>query len=175
VQAAECACYVQEVQDTVKGCTTLFNGSILWIKCNFALISVDRTDEFQTLIYQLLSQDTTSNEFNIVAERIDSEFPCVKGWLVWWPCPANASMIFPARRTMSKEVDDATPNTSNPIKHCFSLLHHATRTEQDLIPGIKKLHLHVEGLCEQHSATKGTVYLFIFIFCYHNLSNILST
>jgi hypothetical protein len=69
---------------------------------------------------------------------------------------ANASMIFLAKRTMSEGVSNATPTTSNLIEHRFSLLHRATGTEQDLIPDIKKLHLHVEELHNQYLAIKGT-------------------
>ena len=155
-QAPEWAQYIQEVQETLKGCATHFNGSILWVKHNFALVAAERGDEFQALIYQLLSQDTTSNEFDHVATEIESSFPSVKGWLQWWLRPANTSMIFPAKRARSQEDSKATLNTSNPIEHQFSLLHHAPGTEQDLIPGIKKLHLHAEELHQQYLAIKGT-------------------
>jgi hypothetical protein len=155
-QDAERARYLQEAQETLKGCATHFNGSVLRVKRNFALVAAERGDEFQALIYRLLSQDTTSDEFDRVATEIESSFPSVKGWLKWWLRPANASMIFPAKRAISQEDSEATPNTSNPIEHRFSLLHRATGTEQDLIPGIKKLHLHAEELHQQYLAIKGT-------------------
>jgi hypothetical protein len=122
-QDAERSRYVQDAQDTLKGCATHFNGSVLRIKRNLALVPSEQTDVFQGFIYQLLSQDTTSSGFDKVAKEIESEFPRIKGWLKWWLRPANASMIFPAKRTMSEGVSDATPTTSNPIEHQFSLLH----------------------------------------------------
>jgi hypothetical protein len=155
-QAAERARFLKEAQETLKGCATHFNGSVLRIKRSHGLVPPERADEFQALIYQLMSQDTTSEEFDQVATEIESEFPHIKGWLKWWLRPANASMIFPAKLAMSDEVSQATPNTSNPIEHRFSLLHRAVGTDQDLIPGIKKLYLHVEEMHKRYLAIKGS-------------------
>src|SRR5882762_5736733 len=128
-QAAERTRYIKEAQDTLKGCATHFNGSVLRIKRNLALIPAEDANKFQALVYELLSQDTTSAEFDNVARQIGTSFPRIEGWLKWWLRPANASMIFPAKRTMSEGVSNATPNTSNLIEHQFSLLHRATGTE----------------------------------------------
>ena len=151
---AEHTQYVKEAQDTLKGCATHFNGSILCIKHNLALVPTEDANKFQALI-DLLSQDTTSAEFDNIARQIGTLFPHVEGWPKWWLSPANASMIFPAKCTMSEGITNATPNTSNPIEHQFSLLHHATGTEKDLILGIKKLHLHMEELHAQYLAIEG--------------------
>jgi hypothetical protein len=154
-QDAERSRYVQEAQDMLKGCATHFNSSVLRIKRNLALVPSEQTNIFQGLIYQLLSQDTTSSGFDKVAKEVETLFHRIKGWLKWWLHPANASMIFAAKCTMSEGVSDATPTTSNPIEHQFSPLHCAISTNQDLILGIKKLHLHMDELHNQYLAIKG--------------------
>lgn len=88
-------------------------------------------------------------------QTIRKLFPKVTGWLNWWLQPAVAAMIFPSQRQVPDDVFAQVPHTSNPVEGHHSLLHHATGTDHDLIPGIERLYLHVRSLETRYQAVKG--------------------
>jgi hypothetical protein len=64
-------------------------------------------------------------------------------------------MIFPAQSIVDPSHAQSVPSTSNPAEHQHSLLHHATCIDQDLIPGIQKLFLHVQEIQAQYEVIQG--------------------
>ena len=64
-------------------------------------------------------------------------------------------MIFPACSFVDPAVSEQVPSTSNPAEHQHLLIHHAVGVGQDLIPGAKKLFLHISEIESQHCAIKG--------------------
>jgi hypothetical protein len=76
-------------------------------------------------------------------------------WLSWWMHSMHRSMMFPAYSEVDPSIAIQVPKTSNAAEHSHSLLHHAIGTDQDLIPGIEKLHLHVRQLKSQYNTIKG--------------------
>lgn len=64
-------------------------------------------------------------------------------------------MIFPAYSSLDPDVAIEVPRTSNAAEHSHSLLHNSVGSDQDLIPGIKKLFLHVKELESQFNSIKG--------------------
>ena len=64
-------------------------------------------------------------------------------------------MIFPACSFVDPAVAEQVLFTSNPAEHQHSLLHHAVGVDRDLIPGAKKLFLHVSEIESQYRAIKG--------------------
>jgi hypothetical protein len=73
--------YMDEAQATAKGCATHFSGSVLRIKHMESLVPPERLQEFDSLIHQLMSPDTTTGEFDRVAQGLSAQFPRVKNWL----------------------------------------------------------------------------------------------
>jgi len=91
------------------------------------------------------------------------QFLHVKGWMQWWLCPVNASMIFPVKRAMSPELAEKTPNISNAAKHRHSNLHMAVGEDHDLFSSIKNLYLHMQEMEAHYNAIKGQL---TFYFCH---------
>ncbi|KAJ7680004.1 hypothetical protein B0H14DRAFT_2655499 [Mycena olivaceomarginata] len=63
-------------------------------------------------------------------------------------------MIFPAKSSADPELAAKAPSTTNPIEHQHSLLHHAVGKDQELLPGIEKLFLHVREMENKYNAIK---------------------
>ncbi|KAJ7893655.1 hypothetical protein B0H14DRAFT_2559638 [Mycena olivaceomarginata] len=63
-------------------------------------------------------------------------------------------MIFPAKSAVDPEVAAKVPSTSNPIEHQHSLLHHAVGKDQELVPGMEKIFLHVREMEKKYLAIK---------------------
>lgn len=154
VEHAQC---VLEAQNTAKGCKTHFNGSVLRIQRNERLVPSEKRELFQHFINTLTSEDTLEQQFGDAVRELRSNFPGIEGWLSWWLRPANAQMIFPVKRRMDRTLADETPNTTNGVESQHSLLHraHWQGVDQDLITGIKKLHLFIEKTHTEYLAIKG--------------------
>lgn len=157
-QAIERARYVKEAREVVRGCATHFNGSTLRIKRNGNIVPSGSADHFQSLINELLAKETTLAAFDQAVEELKAEFPAAEGWLMWWLRPRNAMMIFPIKSKMDLKLQKQLPKTSNPVEHQHSLLHRSNGVDQDLVSGIKKLHLNVERLHDHYRAVIGTKY-----------------
>lgn len=154
-QAIERKQYIEEAKEAEVGCDVHFGRSAIRVKKNGALVPPESVDAFDDGIRRLLSPSTTSTQFSEVVTSLKSQFPRINGWLNWWLRPTVASMIFPARSVVDPVVAASVPSTSNPVEHQHSLLHHATGIDQDLIPGIEKLFLHVQELEAQYNAIEG--------------------
>ena len=108
-----------------------------------------------TIFFTLCSHNSSHQDFDDAINALCSTFPKINGWLSWWLRPAFASMIFPACSFVDPAVAEQVPSTSNPAEHQDSLLHHAVGVDQDLIPGAKKLFLHISEIESQYRAIKG--------------------
>ncbi|KAI0085310.1 hypothetical protein BDY19DRAFT_996853 [Irpex rosettiformis] len=139
----------EEARRFQKGCQTHFHRSGKRIKQNHTLVPLDQQEEFDDLITIFLSGDTSLEEFDEAVNTMRQRFPKVKGWLSWWLAKPIASMIFPAKRSMSTALARELPNTSNPVENRHSQLHHATGVHQDIVTGLRKLFLHVKQLESQ--------------------------
>lgn len=163
-QKAERTRYVDEAQETAKGCVTHFGGSGLRLRKNGKIVPPEDVELFQYFMSQLTSRDTSPQAFDQIIDDFRARFPLAKGWISWWLRPANASMIFPAKSRMDVELVDQIPNTSNPVEHQHSLLHRSNGIDQDLIPGIKKLHLYIEKIHDEYQAIKGALFCYLQIY-----------
>ncbi|KAF8957620.1 hypothetical protein BDZ97DRAFT_1924498 [Flammula alnicola] len=143
--------YLKQAQEAERGCEFHFWQSAERIMSNGALVPQAKSGEFNRLLRSLVSSKTSLEDFDTTVQTLRSEFPRIHGWLSWWLRPAFASMIFPAVSAIDRTIADQIPTTSNPVEHQHSLLHHAVGVDQDLIPGIKKLFLHVQELESQYT------------------------
>lgn len=147
--------YLSEAQDVERGCEFHFWQSAERIKANGALIPMPQCRDFESMLRRMVSVNTGPEEFQGIVDTFAKQFPRVYGWLKWWLKPTISSMIFPACRSLDFDVSSRVPKTSNPSEHQHSLLHHAAGTDQDLLPGIKLLYLHVTEIERQYTAIKG--------------------
>lgn len=146
---------VEEAQATQVGCETHFWRSGIRVKKNGALVPPELVHIFDNRVRQLLSRDTTPEQFTETVNALKIVFPKIVPWINWWLRPAIASMIFPARSVVDPALVAKVPSTTNAIEHQHSLLHHATGTDMDLIPGAENIWLHVRELEKQYEAIKG--------------------
>ncbi|KAJ7790523.1 hypothetical protein B0H13DRAFT_1936211 [Mycena leptocephala] len=109
---------------------------------------------FERGLRELLSPNTTSERFDAAILTLKAMFPAIRSWILWWERRPIASMIFPANSTVDPALAVKVPSTSNPIEHQHSLLHHAVGKDQDLIPRIEKLFLHVREMEKKYNAIK---------------------
>ncbi|KAJ7721712.1 hypothetical protein DFH07DRAFT_946809, partial [Mycena maculata] len=122
------------------------------VKKNGQLVPRELVDIFDDSLRRLLSQNTTPVQFDETVTRLKTTFPRIVGWVNWWLRPPIASMIFPARSVVNPDLAAQVPSTSNAIEHQHSLLHHATGTDWDLVPGAENIWLHVRELEKQYEA-----------------------
>ncbi|KAI0761214.1 hypothetical protein BC629DRAFT_1597356 [Irpex lacteus] len=136
----------EEARKHQKGCESHFRTSVKRVKQSHELVPPDQRESFHDLIATFLSSDTTCEEFDDAAHTMRKRFPKVNSWLSWWLSKQFASMIFPAKRSMSTALARELPNTSNPVENRHSQLHHGTGIHQEIIPGLHNLYLHVKAL-----------------------------
>ncbi|KII94260.1 hypothetical protein PLICRDRAFT_171919 [Plicaturopsis crispa FD-325 SS-3] len=146
--------YIEEARAAEIGCETHFYRSSTRLKKNGLLVPPALINTFDDYIRQLMSVDTDDAQFAAVVRDFNVDFPRCHGWLKWWLRPTIASMIFASKRVMESELMKKYPTSSNPVEHQHSLLHHATQIDNDLIPGIKGLYLHIRELEEQYNAIR---------------------
>ena len=154
-QEIERNAYLDEAKEAEVGCEVHFLRSAKRLKKNGSLIPQDLTETFNDLLHSLLSQHSSRDDFNDTVNTLHSTFPKINGWLSWWLHPTFASMIFPACSSVDQNVAEQVPSTTNPAEHRHSLLHHAVGVDQDLIPGVRKIFLHVSQIESQYKAIKG--------------------
>lgn len=133
------------------------------MKQSHELVPPDQRESFDDLIATFLSSDTTSEEFDDAAHTMRKRFPKVNSWLSWWLSKQFASMIFPAKRSMSTALARELPNTSNPVENRHSQLHHGTGIHQEIIPGLHNLYLHVKALERETKSIIGIVIILFLI------------
>ncbi|KAF8150339.1 hypothetical protein BJ912DRAFT_938259 [Pholiota molesta] len=126
--------FYDEALQAEKGCQFHFWQSAERIKSNGALVPQAKIQEFNRLLHILVNEKTSQAEFDVTLEELNQDFP-------------SYSEVDPS-------IAIQVPKTSNAAEHSHSLLHHAIGTDQDLIPGIEKLHLHVRQLESQYNAIK---------------------
>ncbi|KAJ7759113.1 hypothetical protein B0H16DRAFT_1313548 [Mycena metata] len=154
-QAAERRALVLEAEQAEVGCEVHFWRSADHIKKTHSLVPPAHAATFEKSLRELLSRSTTSERFDTVILALKTQFPAIKNWLRWWERHSIASMIFPAKSSVDPAVAAKVPSTSNPIEHQHSLLHHAVGKDQELLPGIEKIFLHVREMEKKFEAIKG--------------------
>ncbi|TFK81763.1 hypothetical protein K466DRAFT_501589, partial [Polyporus arcularius HHB13444] len=161
-QTAERTVRLDEASLYQQGCHTHYQRSAMRLKKNQAIIPPHLLDTFEATLQTLLAPTTTLEEYKSSVDMLRSTFPPVlHGWLDWWHQPKIAAMIFPACRVQDSEnaLEDFRqhdiPKTSNPVETQHSLLHHATGTSYDLIPGIEATFRHTQQLEKQYVAAQG--------------------
>jgi hypothetical protein len=137
---------VREAEEGEVGCDTHFWRSADRIRKTHSVVPPNSTSTFENSLRELLSPRTTSDRFDEVVRTLKSTFPAAKNWFAWWERGPIASMVFPAKSAVDPEVAAKVPSTSNPIEHQHSLLHHAVGKDQELVPGMEKIFLHVREM-----------------------------
>ncbi|KAJ7312270.1 hypothetical protein DFH08DRAFT_822304 [Mycena albidolilacea] len=99
-------------EELLKGCAQHFRSQVTRVKKISGVVHPSQIDVFENYARQLLNCNTVE-EFNSCASRFIIDFPKAEKWIRWWMLPAHASMLFPAARTMSPELWDSIPDTSN--------------------------------------------------------------
>lgn len=154
-QAAQYQAWLDEASEAQVGCETHFYRSGTRLRKDPNLVSPSNRDEFDNLRRQLVSNETTSSQFDTIISTFRQLFPRLHKWLEWWLRPVIASMIFPAKRKMNSTVASEVPHSSNPVETQHAHLHHCVGKDHDLKPGIEGLYLHVEKLRQRHQAILG--------------------
>jgi hypothetical protein len=154
-QKAERKHLVREAEEGEVGCDTYFWRSADRIKKTHSVVPPNLTSTFENSLRELLTPRTTSDRFDEVVRMLKITFPAAKNWFAWWERGPIASMIFPAKSAVDPEVAAKVPSTSNPIEHQHSLLHHAVGKDQELVPGMEKIFLHVREMEKKYLAIKG--------------------
>jgi hypothetical protein len=152
-----------EAQTMHRGCEVHYGHSLLRLRSNGSLVPPEKISRFNSITASMKSTKTTPEEFlSLVAEfRVD--FPKLAGWLDWWLRPAVASTIFPScTKTIATRLLE-TSATSNPIEGQHSLLHRATRTDLDVLEGIRYLYKNMTRFEKQYLAIQGNEIIFILL------------
>ncbi|KAF8956481.1 hypothetical protein BDZ97DRAFT_1958322 [Flammula alnicola] len=153
-QENEHAAYLEQALQAERGCSFHFWQSAERITSNSALVPSAKAAEFNLHLRILEDKATSRAEFDKTIVTLNSEYPNIVNWLSWWLRPTFRSLIFPAYSSLDPSIAIQVPRTSNPAEHSHSLLHHSVGSDQDLIPGIKKLFLHVKELESQYNSIK---------------------
>ncbi|KAJ7130567.1 hypothetical protein C8R44DRAFT_906239 [Mycena epipterygia] len=143
-----------EAETAEVGCGLHFWRSGERIMKTHSLVPPASAPIFADALRELLSPITTSDRFDAVILTLKTTFPRTKNWISWWERRPIASMIFPAKSAVDREIAAQVSSTSNPIEHSHSLLHHAVGKDQELLPGIEKIYMHVGEMEKKHSAIK---------------------
>ncbi|KAK7012998.1 hypothetical protein R3P38DRAFT_3581609 [Favolaschia claudopus] len=154
-QAVERAQLVKEATESVVGCEVHFWRSADRIMNTHSLVPPESKHIFESGLRELVSPSTTSERFDVVLQELKNKFPGTKNWFRWWERAPIMSMIFRSKSAVSPEMAAKVPSTTNPIEHQHSLLHHSVGKEQELVPGIEKLYLHVREMEKKYLAIKG--------------------
>lgn len=147
--------FLEEALEAERGCSFHFWQSAERLKSTASVIPSEKSAEFVNLLRILVDNETTREEFDRTIQDVFSSYPRVSNWLTWWLRPNIRSMIFPVLSSLDPAIAIQVPRTSNAAEHSHSLLHSAVGLDQDLIPGIKKLFLHVKELESQYDSIKG--------------------
>ncbi|KAJ6569381.1 hypothetical protein B0H19DRAFT_1066129 [Mycena capillaripes] len=153
-QAAERRQLVLEAEAAEVGCDVHFWRSADRIIKTHSLVPPASASTFEHSIREMLSPNTSSDRFDELVLELKRAFPQTKSWLSWWERRPIASMVFPAKSAVTPELAAKVPSTSNPIEHQHSLLHHAVGKDQELLPGLEKLYLHVREMEKKYQAIK---------------------
>lgn len=130
----------------VVGCNIHFLSSVIRIRDTAALVPPELVSRFRNLIDTLVGIDTTEEQFQKAASRIEEEYPRIKTWIGWWTQSWVAKMAFPAKKLISEERRKQVPSTSNSVEHQHSLLNHAVGYGHDLVDGAENLLLHIQEM-----------------------------
>ncbi|TFK34948.1 hypothetical protein BDQ12DRAFT_612575, partial [Crucibulum laeve] len=132
--------FIAEAQKYAVGCEIHFTRSLRRIK---KLTPSDQVERLEDNVSILLGRSTTLIEFDGAIGQIRKYFPGFKGWLDWWLRPKIASMIFPVVSLIDPNIAKQVPSSSNAAENAHSILQHSSQTDQELIPGIKFIFLHM--------------------------------
>jgi hypothetical protein len=154
-QDAERRQLIIEAEKGELGCHVHFWRSAEQVKKTHSLIPPESANMFERSLRELVAPVTTSERFDEIMLTLKTMFPPIKPWMSWWERRPIASMIFPAKSAIDPELAAKAPSTTNPIEHQHSLLHHAVGKDQELLPGIEWLYLHVREMENKYNAING--------------------
>ena len=144
-----------EAQTMHRGCEVHYGCSLLRLRSNGSLVPPEKMSRFNSITAGMRSPDVTPEEFLAMVAEFRVDFPKLAGWLDWWLRPTVAPTIFPScTRTVATRLLE-TSATSNPIEGQHSLLHRATRTDLDVLEGIRYLYKHMARFEKQYLAIEG--------------------
>ncbi|EAU81295.2 hypothetical protein CC1G_07225 [Coprinopsis cinerea okayama7 len=141
-----------EAQGVEVGCQFHFLTQAQRVKGTASYVLPERKDDFESIIRKMISPNTTESQFNDLTMRFSTEFPGARGWLNWWLQPNIIGMAFPAKSHIDPAVASTVPKTSSVGEGLHSHLNSAMGTNNELLEGIRKLHLYV-GMIERKYAS----------------------
>ncbi|KAF6745226.1 hypothetical protein DFP72DRAFT_1077676 [Ephemerocybe angulata] len=157
-QLAQMTYLREEAKSLEVGCDFHFWSQATRVKGTAALVDPESSKEFGHLLHKMVSKKTSSDIFDETVAKFRRDFPEAAGWLSWWLQPAIIGMVFPAKSSVNPEVAEQVPSTSNAAEHTHSHLNHAVGPRNELIEGIKKLHLHVKRFESEYTAVRSGHY-----------------
>lgn len=142
------------------GCQFHWRKSVVRVKNNINMISLDHTEYFEELTAQLLTCD--AGQFESTVLLINRNFPAATFWLDWWIRTANATLIFDCKKHMAEEFRGMHPKTSNAVESLHKNIYNACGINQatnerfSLLRGIRVLHQYERSVARDHfNAAKG--------------------
>lgn len=161
VQTQELKELYDEAKDAEGGCAFHFWNQATRVKTDSGLVGTARASDNDRILRKMTAEKTSSNDFDTLVAEFRRNFPESFGWLSWWLRPTVMGMIFPAKSSVDPNIRAEVPSTSNAVEHSHSLLHHAVGTQNETVPGIKKLYLHVRQFQTTESSIQ-CMHLYLF-------------
>jgi len=148
----------------VKGCLFHFKQSVDRVKRS---VPLHQQKQFVKDVDGLLSEDLDVETYNDRVVRVASDYPTITPWITWWSNKNIAPLIFPACRTMSRDVHKATPSrltlivcvfyyvrislgTTNAQESAHSVLYGIFGKHHSLQEGIHNLRSYVQWLEDEY-------------------------
>lgn len=124
------------------------------IMANSHYIPIDEQDTFRALAYKL-PEALNITEFKDIVRDIRRQFPNTSTWLDWWMRPTTGSMIFPALSSMSEDLANKIPSTSNAVEGLQAHMYLNIGVGHSLLDGITELYRYATSLQTQHANYNG--------------------
>ncbi|KAJ7208420.1 hypothetical protein B0H12DRAFT_1034287, partial [Mycena haematopus] len=96
----------------LKGCRQHFDNQITRVARISRIVGPERKSQFRKLAEELLRQKTMK-DLRAKAAALIRQFPGAKGWVEWWMRPSHASMLFAVASSMSRQLRNSLPSTTN--------------------------------------------------------------
>lgn len=110
--------WTERAEKCLRGCEYHFDKSVTRVKNNASMIPFEQRNEFNQQVRKLTT--CSKVEFDETIAYLKRLFPEITGWLVWWVQSHVAKLIFSCCRTMTDDLLDQVPETSNAVES----LHH---------------------------------------------------
>lgn len=146
----------QRASACYSGCSYHYDKAVTRAKSISKMIPFDFQSQFQTLAMSL--KHCALDEFDVTVRTIRKNFPAAGPWLDFWISSANASMIFDCKRTMSNELLDRLPETSNAVESLHARIYlscgilRGSNKLFGVLDGIRALARHAEIVAKETDA-----------------------